>query len=133
MPDHIHLMWMGILESSDQKLAMRHLRTRLNDSLSRIGYAYDHVLRQEERQEAVFMATCEYIARNPERAGLVAVDEFAQYPYSGCLVPGYPELKPFEADFWTRFDRSVSYLRKNGLVVGFARIPNEQREKEVEE
>ena len=63
------------------------------------------------------MATCEYVARNPERAGLVAVDAYAAYAYSGCLVPGYPELKPFEADFWTRFDRSVSYLRKHGLVV----------------
>lgn len=53
MPDHIHLMWMGILESSDQKLAMRHLRTRINDSLSQIGFElqnqpYDHVLKPEE-------------------------------------------------------------------------------------
>lgn len=131
MPDHIHLMWMGILESSDQKLAMRHLRSRFNDSLSRIGYElqdqpYDHVLLEEERQEDALMATCEYIARNPERAGLVAVDEFAKYPYSGCFVPGYPELKSFEADFWTRFDRSVSYLRKNGPVVGFVRTPNKE-------
>ncbi|WP_063870175.1 hypothetical protein [Novipirellula maiorica] len=71
------------------------------------------------------MGTCEYVARNPERAGLVAVDAYAEYPFSGCLVPGYPELKPFEPDFWTRFNRSVSYLRKNHLVVGFARIPNQ--------
>lgn len=135
MPDHIHLMWMGILESTDQKLGMRHLRARFNGSLSRIGYelqdqSYDYVLLEEERQEAAFMATCEYIARNPERSGLVAVDEFAKYPYSGCLVPGYPELKPFEADFWSRFDRSVSYHRKNGLVVGFAKVPNEESEQE---
>ena len=37
-------------------------------------------------------------------------------------------LKPFEPDFWRRFDRSVSYLRKHGLVVGFARIPHEEME-----
>jgi putative transposase len=43
------------------------------------------------------------------------------------LVPGYPELRPFDRDFWTRFDRSVSYLRKNGLVVGF-RIPDDETE-----
>ena len=128
MPDHIHLIWMGILESTDQKLAVRPCDTRFNDSLSRIGYElqdqpYDHVLQQDERQEDALMATCEYVARNPERAGLVAVDGYAEYPYSGCLVPGYPEMKPFASDFWTRFNRSVSYLRKNGPVVGFARIP----------
>ncbi len=121
MPDHIHLIWIGILEASDQRLAMRHLRKRLNEALNRIRYElqdqpYDHVLSEEERKQEALMAMCEYIARNPERAGLVAVDEYASYPYSGCLVPGYPELKPFEPDFWTRFDRSVSYLRKNGLI-----------------
>lgn len=137
MPDHIHLIWMRILESTDQKLAMRHLRTRFNDSLSQIGYElqdqpYDHVLKEDERQEDAMMATCEYIARNPERAGLVAVDGYAEHPYSGCLVPGYPEMKPFESDYWTRFNRSVSYLRKNGPVVGFARIPNQDSGDETE-
>jgi REP element-mobilizing transposase RayT len=82
MPDHLHLMWMGILESSDQRLSMRHLRKRLNASLSRVGHElqdqpYDHVLSAEERQEDALMATCEYIARNPERAGLVPVDGYA--------------------------------------------------------
>ena len=121
MPEHLHLIWMGILEQSDQKLAMRHLRTRLNDSLKRIGFelqdqAYEHVLSNDERKEEVFKATCEYIARNPERKELVSTDEYAKYPYSGCVVPGYPELRPFEQDFWTRFDRTISCLRKNGLI-----------------
>ncbi len=111
-------MWMGFAETSDQRLAMRHLRTRVNGSLERIGFelqdqSYDHVLKAEERQEAAFMATCEYIARNPERAGLVATDGYSDYPYSSCLVPGYPELNPFESDFWIRFDRTISFLRKN--------------------
>ena len=74
------------------------------------------MLSDDESQEEAFKATCEYIARNPERADLVGVNQFANYAYSGCLVPGYPELKPFEPDFWMRFDRAVSYLRKNGLV-----------------
>ena len=123
MPDHIHLMWIGILEHSNQKLAMRHLRTLCNESLKTIGFEfqdqpYDHVLREEERQELAFIASCEYIARNPERAELVGVDEFAKYPFTGCLIPGYPELKPFESDYWTRFDRTVAWLRKNGLING---------------
>ena len=97
---------------------MRHLRKRFGDSLSRIGYAlqdqsYDHVLREAERQEDALIKTCEYIARNPERADLVPVDGYTKYPFTGCLVPGYPELKPFEPDYWKRFNRSVSYLRKN--------------------
>ncbi len=97
---------------------------------TRIGFElqdqpYDHVLQEAVRQEAALMETCEYIARNPERAGIVGLDGYASYPYSGCLVPGYCELKPFEPDFWTRFDRSVSYLWKNGLVVGFG-IPDEE-------
>ena len=130
MPDHVHLMWMGILETSDQRPAIRHLRKRFNDSLSRIGYElqdqpYDHVLSEIERQETAFIATCDYIARNPERAGFVEVDRYAKYPFSGCLIPGYPELEPFQSDFWLRLDRSVSYLRKNGLVMGFARIAGE--------
>lgn len=133
MPDHIHLMWMGILESSDQRLAMRHLRVRLNTSLASVGFElqdqpYDHVLQPEERQTEIFAGICEYIARNPERAGLVEEDGYANYPHSGCLVPGYPELKPFQPDFWMRFDRSVSYLRKTGLVVDFVRRLDEKAE-----
>jgi len=121
MPDHIHMLWMGIMESSDQRRAMRHLRTRLNDSLNRIGFElqdqpYDHVLRENEKTDAALMDVCEYIARNPERAELVPMDGYASYAFTGCLVPGYPELKPFEEDFWARFDRIVSHLRKHGLT-----------------
>lgn len=120
MPDHIHMIWLGILETSNQKLAMRHLRTRLNQSLGKIGFElqdqpYDHVLKEDERQEKAFMEVCEYIARNPERSGLVGVDEYQKYPFTSCLVPGYPELTPFADDFWTRFDRTVSHLRRSGI------------------
>ena len=95
MPDRIHLMWMGILETSDQQLAMRHLRKRLNASLTQIGFElqdqpYDHVLREEERQEAALMETCEYIARNPERAGFVAVDGYASIRTRVVSFPATP-------------------------------------------
>lgn len=116
MPDHIHMIRLGISESSDQRLAMRHLRTRLNRSLLAIGFelqdqSYDHVLSDNERKDKAFMDVCEYISRNPERSGLVATDGYQKYPYTGCLVPGYPELKPFDSDFWMRFNRTVSHLR----------------------
>jgi hypothetical protein len=32
---------------------------------------YDHILRDDERQESAFDAVAEYIARNPERRGLI--------------------------------------------------------------
>jgi len=123
MPDHIHFIWMGLSVYSDQKLAMRHLRNRFNQTLSRIGFElqdqpFDNVLQEDELQEEAFKSTCEYIARNPERAALVAMDDYARYPYSGCLIPGYPELRPFAADFWTRFERSVAYIRKSGVIAG---------------
>ena len=76
MPDHFHMVWMGLLDESDQLLAMKHFRKATNETLRRIGYelqdqAYDHVLPIHERQDEAFHDVCEYVARNPERAGLV--------------------------------------------------------------
>lgn len=121
MPDHFHMVWMGLCSGSDQLLAMKHFRKTVNDSLKRIGFqlqdqSYDHVFKEDERREEEFRNACEYIARNPERAGLVNVDEFAKYKFSGCVVPGYPELRVFDTDFWDRFDHVISFLRKRGLM-----------------
>jgi putative transposase len=57
----------------------------------------------------------EYIARNPERAGLVEIDGCKEYAFTGCLVPGYPQLRPFEANFWRELDRVIAYIRVDGL------------------
>lgn len=121
MPDHIHMVWMGLCEGSDQLNAMKHLRTRCNDSLRRIGFelqdqAYDHVFKEEERRDTEFRNACEYIARNPERAGLVETDEYASYGFTGCLVPGYPELRPFDRGYWDQFDKILPFLRTEGLM-----------------
>ena len=121
MPDHMHMVWMGLCDGSDQINAMKHFRTRCEDSLQRMGYAlqdqaYDHVFKQAERREVEFRNVCEYIARNPERAGLVEPDAFAAYAFTGCLLPGYPELNPFAPGYWDQFDRIVSFLRKQGLM-----------------
>jgi len=120
MPDHIHMLWVGIHAVCDQRLAMRYFRKQLNPILETMQskfqhQPYDHVLRESERERDTFGNVAEYIARNPERRGLVAPDGYANYPYTGCLVPGYPELKPFETDFWESFWRIYSHLCENGL------------------
>jgi len=86
MCDHIHMLWVGILNNCDQRTA--------------------------------FEDVADYIARNPERKGIVPPDGFAIYPFTGCLVPGYPELRVFEVGYWDRFWRIYSNLVKNGLHVG---------------
>jgi len=120
MPDHFHMLWMGLLDESDQLLGMKHFTKTLKESLHRIGYdlqdqAFDHVLKEEEKTDAAFHNVCDYNARNPERAGLVEHDEYRAYKYTGCLVPGYPQLRPSDDGFWDEFDRVISFLRSNGL------------------
>ena len=120
MPDHLHLLWVGILDRCDQRQATRYFRKQLNPILEKLSVQfqtqpYDRVLREEQRERGGFESVAEYIARNPERANLVAVDCFAEYKYSGRLVPGYPELTPWQPDFWDRFWRAYSYLCKTKL------------------
>jgi len=121
LPDHIHLLWMGIFNGSDQRNAAKYFRRQLNPVLEKFGarlqkQPYDHILREEERKQTVFENVVEYIAQNPERAGLVKEYCFREYPYTDCLVPGYPELKLWQEDFWERFWRIFSHLQKNGLM-----------------
>lgn len=120
MPDHIHMLWLGVLESCDQRLAVKHLRKHMNDALGKLKFKlqrqpYEHVLKDDERERGAFEAVADYIARNPERKQLVPIDGYASYQYTGCLVPGYPELKPFQPDYWDRFWRTYSYLREHDM------------------
>ena len=120
MPEHLHLLWVGICEWSDQRIAMRFFRQHMKPILERMGVRfqkqpYDHVLREEERERGAFEKVAGYIARNPERRGLVPLDGYADYPYTGCLIPGYPHLVPFEHRYWEKFWRIYSKLVSNGF------------------
>lgn len=120
MPDHLHMIWIGIDERSDQLKACKYFRKHLNESLSRSCHklqhqAYDRVLRDNERTETGFGDLVNYIARNPERAKLVPVDGYPSYAYTGCLFPGYPELRLWQTDFWPRFWRTLSFVRQHGM------------------
>lgn len=97
MPDHIHLLWIGLLPESDQRNAVKYLRRQINPVLEKLGtqlqrQPHDHVLRDDERQVESFESIAEYIMRNPERAGLVAQDRFRDYKFTGCLIPGTDAL-----------------------------------------
>ncbi len=118
MPDHIHLLCIGIHDKSDQRRAVRFFRKHLDAILGKLGVQlqrqpYDHVLREEERERTAFEIVVEYIAQNPQRAGIV--DDFRNYKFTGCLLPGYPELAPWMDGYWERFWRAYSYLQGNGL------------------
>ena len=122
MPEHIHLLWVGILDTCDQRKAMRYFRKQLKPVLDVLKtkfqeQPYDHVLREEECKKTALEDVAEYIARNPERSGIVSADRFSEYPFTGCMVPGYPEVKPFEDQYWNRLWRIYSHLRTNGLQI----------------
>ncbi len=63
--------------------------------------AYDSVLREDDRKEGAFTKLVSYILRNPVRKNLVQT--WAEWPYSGCLFPGYPKLDPRKSYFWDNF------------------------------
>lgn len=122
MPDHIHLLWVGVAASCNQRHAARFFRHQLNIPLARLGYElqkqpHDHVLSDEERQDQAFQSVAEYIARNSERAKLVPAEHFRDYKYTGCLVPGYPDLSPWQDGYWELFWRLCRRLSDHGFLV----------------
>ena len=70
------------------------------------------MLKDDEIERDAIESTAEYIARNPERRGLVEVDEFAKYPYTGCLLPGAPLLKLFGQAGWDEVWQTLSFLKR---------------------
>jgi REP element-mobilizing transposase RayT len=112
MPDHIHLIWMGLRLASDQINGMRFLRKYLQLELTRRNssaapplelqkQAHDTVLREEERKRGAFASTCFYVLNNPVRAGLVSHPR--DWPWLGAVLPGYPDVHPLDDDFWPLF------------------------------
>ncbi len=114
MPDHLHLVWMGMRRESDQLNAMRFLRRQLAPVLKPHTFqhqAHDHVLREDERKRDAFARVCFYVLANPVRAKLVAEGE--DWPFSGVMVPGYPALHPVQEDFWEQFWKFHAAEREN--------------------
>jgi putative transposase len=114
MPDHLHLIWMGMRRESDQLNAMRFLRRQLAPLLNPHQFqhqAHDHVLREAERKRGAFARVCFYVLANPVRAKLVVEGEI--WPFHGAIVPGFPALHPVQEDFWGKFWRLYVTEREN--------------------
>jgi hypothetical protein len=95
---------------------MIFLRTHLAKHLRPAKFqpqAHDHVLRENERQQGAFVSIVDYIAENPTRAGLAV--NARVWPYTGCMVPGYPVLDPRDERFWDLFWKIYSRLADSAL------------------
>lgn len=104
MPDHVHLIWMGLHLHTDQRNGMKFLREHLGPALRPHRFqhlAHDHVLREHERKRNAFATVCSYILENPFKAELT--ERGKQWPFYGAVVPSYPTLHPVEEDFWPKF------------------------------
>ncbi len=113
MPDHIHLVWMGLRLDSDQINGMAFLNTYLEPALAPAKFQpqpHDEVLRDDRRKQDAFAKFCFYTAANLVRDELVAKPE--NWPFTGCIVPGYPKLNPFEEDYWSKFWKIFAKLRQ---------------------
>ncbi len=109
MPDHLHLLLIGWDVNSDQRRAVQVFRRTFNGVLRGSGFkfqkqAFDHLLRPDERNSSAFSELASYIRANPQRADLIREGAgLPDYPYSGCLVPGYFNLSIWADDYWPRF------------------------------
>jgi hypothetical protein len=104
MPDHLHLVWMGLRLDTDQLNGMAFLRTHLEPKLTPQRFqhqAHDHVLKPAERRRSAFATACQYDIENPVRGELVKHP--GEWPYNGAILPGYPTLHPLQEDFWPKF------------------------------
>jgi len=116
MPDHFHLLLLGLAPESDQRNAMRFFRRELNRILQphwRLQkQGYDHALKPEERQRGAFQRIAFYILANPVRAGLISQERHATYPFCGCMVTGYPDLNVLAEGYWEHFWKLYEQLRE---------------------
>lgn len=112
MPDHMHLLWLGLdHHGSNQRVAIEFLRQHLRPHLAPADWqqqAHDHVLREHERRPDTFLNVAGYILDNPIRAGLVT--HRRDWPYTGCCIPGYPDLEVHREGHWELFWRIYNKL-----------------------
>ena len=114
MPDHAHFLFVGLIGTADQRLAVAWLRRQWNALLAPTRVlqrqAHDHVLRDEERRRDAFVSVANYILTNPERKGLAG--KWSEWRFSGGVFPGVYAFDPRSDGYWERFWRE--YERRAG-------------------
>jgi putative transposase len=111
MPDHAHVLLCGLMERSDQRLAIEFLRKHLKSSLAPHQWqhqTHDHVLHEHERDHGAFATIAHYILENPVRAGLAP--NWREWRHLGCCAAGYPDLDPRQDGYWELFWRIYAEL-----------------------
>ena len=102
MPDHLHLILMGVEPNANQRKAVaffrRYLKPQPYDGQHQ---PHDHVLREKDREQGAFQKAMHYTLENPVRRNLCETAE--DWTFSGCMVPGYPVLNPFQPNYWEIF------------------------------
>jgi putative transposase len=148
MPDHLHLLWVGLSEESDQDKAAAFFRKHFNRLLAQEAgggaarlpapgisagagsgsapmltlqkQAWDVVLREHDRERGAIERQLFYIAENPVR-GCLVTDAY-DWPCSGSQAAGYPDFdwrdKDFTERLWTIYDLEV---RRSGAAERDAR------------
>jgi REP element-mobilizing transposase RayT len=104
MPDHAHFVFVGLNDHADQMSLVRELSREWNHYLHPVSLslqAYDNVLKEEDRAKDAFPDLIHYILQNPVRKELVS--DWQAWPYSGAILPGYPNLDPRKDYFWENF------------------------------
>jgi len=106
MPDHLHMILVGMRDSSSVATAVRTFKGRAAVRARQLGVIelwqkgyYDHVIRSGESLERI----AAYIVMNPVRAGLVS--DFMDWPFSGSFVIEWKRLPPPAAPYvppWRR-------------------------------
>lgn len=125
MPDHIHLLALGVAANSDQRVAIEFIRKHTAKTLQPAHWqkqAHDHVLSESERTHAAFGTVVSYIQNNPVRAKLVA--DWREYPYLGCCIPGYPDVSPQNNGYWELFWRIYNRSVDFGSARSRSPLPN---------
>ena len=118
MPEHCHVVLMGLSVESDQLLGTRFFRQAMSVLLAPAKLQerpYDHVLRENERVRGAFISACAYVRDNPVRRNLV--NDWREWRFGGAVVAGYPAFDPksemFWTDFWKIYVRGIS--KDNGV------------------
>jgi len=117
MPDHLHLVWMGLRRETDQRNGMKFLRAQLGPHLGEHKFqhqAHDHVVTREERRRSRFAVACaNYVLLNPWKAKLVERPQ--DWQYCDAIVPGYPRVDVFKLGYWEWFWKRYAESREPGL------------------